>query len=158
MRVRQYVYFGIASEALTPDAISAAVGLQPDESRPKGSRRPGPPPIPRRHLWKLRSGVPETADLNDHFAALVAKLAGYEDRIEALLDTEDADGGFQVVRHFDPGPEDEAIIEPGRLVDGFERLRGQHPLLSFHLEEEWLAVAVKLGGGIDFDEYGDEYE
>lgn len=158
MQVRQYAYFGISSSTITPEDITAAVGLQPDRARPMGSRSEGPPPFPRFHLWDLRSECPDTADLNAHFTSIVSRLRGSEDRIRAFLASADGDGQITVVRKFDPGPEDQAIIEPGRLVDGLERLRGQHPLLGFHLDADVLNLAVRLGVEIDFDEYGDEYE
>ena len=144
---------------MNPDAITSRVQLVPDETKAKGSRITDPKPIPRFHLWTVKSGCPETAELNDHLSALVAKIEPYTSLIRAFLDSSDADGQFNVVREFEAGPELDGIVDVGRYGPGnLERLRGQHPLLGFHLDRDVLDLASSLGVDFDFDEYGDEFD
>lgn len=159
MRVRQSASFGISSLSVTPDEITSRVQLVPDETKAKGSRFAEPKPVPRFHLWRVRSGCPETVELSDHFAALVARIEPFAPQIRAFLDSSDADGQFSIVRKFEAGPELDTIVDVGRVGPGYlERIRGQHPLLGFHLDQHILDLANGLGVGFDFDEYGDEYE
>ncbi len=144
---------------VNPDAITSRVQLVPDETKAKGSRIAGPTPVPRFHLWTVKSGCPETADLNAHLSALAAKIEPYARLIRTFLDSSEADGQFSIVRKFEAGPELDAIVDVGRYGPGnLERLRGQHPLLGFHLDREVIDLATSLGVDFDFDEYGDEFE
>ena len=158
VRVRQYVCFAISSPSIPPDAITGLLLLEADEVKPKGSRIAGPSPVPRAHLWKLMSGRADTSSLIEHIAALMAKLEPREHEIQTLLSSSDADGWIRAVRRFGAGAEDDDIVEPGRLVGGLERLRGQHPLLGFALDHRTIELAARMHVGFDFDEYGDEYE
>lgn len=83
MRVRQYVYLGLRSDDLDPGAMSERVGLLPDEVKLRGERIPGPPPMPRCHQWKVRSGLPDTTELDEQFAALLVKVDGAAPAIRA---------------------------------------------------------------------------
>jgi hypothetical protein len=157
VKVRQYAYFGIRSDTLEPHVVTTRLGFEPDNARRKGSRQPGPPPAPRVNLWDVASGLLDTEPLDAHFDALLTRLMPHTDSIKRLLADGEATGVLQVVRFTEPGPEDEAIIEPTSGPD-WERLGGQHPLLGFHLNTDVLRLAVDLGVEIDFDEYGDEHE
>jgi hypothetical protein len=133
--------------------------VTPDETKAKGSRAAGPKPLPRFHLWTVQSGFPDTAELNDHLAALASKISPFIQHIRSFLDSSDAHGQFSIVRKFESGSELETIVDVGRNGPGnLERLRGQHPLLGFHLDREIVDLAHDLGVDFDFDEYGDEYE
>ena len=114
--------------------------------------------MPRCHLWHLGSGVKShEVPLDDHFDALLSRLSGSTNRIRELVQDE-ATARIQVVRHFDPGPEDRHISEPGRYVGDYERVPGQHPLVGFGLEPDFIRFSAKAGIGFDFDEYGYEHE
>lgn len=147
----------MSSLLVQPEAITEAVGVVPDETRPLGSRRGWPHPIPRFNIWNLGSGLPDTAPLGDHLDALVAKLKPHAARIREFIANSDAEGGLQIVRYFTPGPEDSEVLASNIVeIPGMERLGGQHPLLGFHVDESFIRLAVDLGVEIDFDEYGDE--
>ena len=159
MEVRQYAYFGMSSLLVDPDAMSEAVGVAPDETQMIGSKRDWPQPIPRFHLWSVRSGLPDTIPLDGHFAALVTKLESHAARIRGFLANTDAGACLQVVRYFTPGPEDRQVLSDNIVeVPGMERLGGQHPLLGFKVDHSFIRLAADLGVEISFDEYGDEDE
>ena len=158
MKVRQYVYLGIESDGVDPGVISERLGLMPDDVKLQGSKHQGPPPIPRCHIWRLNSGAGTDDPLDDHFAALRVRLGDTARRLRDLQETEEVTAVIQVVRSFEPGPEDRNINEPGRVVGDLERLGGQHPLVGFDITPELVSYAAEAGIGFDFDEYGDENE
>jgi hypothetical protein len=157
VKVRQYVYLAVRSESVDPGIISERLRLMPDVVKLRGSRRAGPPPVPRTHLWRLNSGVEsEDLPLGHHLDALLARLGDSAHRLRQLTIDEEVSAVIQVVRRFDPGPEDRHVVEPGPPPGEVERLGGQHRLLGFSIEAELLAYAAVAGIGFDFDEYGDE--
>jgi Domain of unknown function (DUF4279) len=159
VKVRQYVYLGLKSDTVDPGTISERLGLMPDEVKLMASKHPGPPPVPRTHLWRLNSGVgSDEVALDEHFDSLLARVSGSASRIRELIESGQVDAVIQVVRHFTPGPEDPRISEPGGHLEGYERLRGQHPLVGFGIESGLVAYAAEAGITFDFDEYGDEDE
>jgi hypothetical protein len=105
MKVRQRVYLSVHSNEFLPERISADLGLTADESRLRGSRELGPPPVPRDHMWSLFSGAPDTSTLHDHFAALFGRLSPASEAIRRLAESGKHEVCIQVVRYFDPGPE-----------------------------------------------------
>ncbi len=157
--VRQYAYFGMSSLLADPDSMTHAVGLIPDETKRLGSTRDWPQPMPRAHLWKLHSGVADCRPLDEHFAALLAKVKPQVPRIREFLASSDVHARFEVVRSFTPGPEDQQVLADNTVeIPGMERMSGQHRLLGFVVDESMARLAVELGVYIDFDEYGDEDE
>lgn len=159
MKVRQYVYLGVRSELLDPGIISQRLSLIPSQTKLMGSRHLGPPPIPRCHLWQLDSGVESRElPLDDHFRSLLTRLGDSAIRVRDLVRDDLATATIEVVRHFEAGPEDRHISEPGRRVGDLERLRGQHPLVGFGIEPGLLAYAALAGIAFEFDEYADEDE
>jgi hypothetical protein len=158
VKVRQYVYHGIKSDGVDPGVISERLGLLPDEVKLMGSKHQGPPPTPRCHLWRLNSGAATDEPLDDHFAALRARLGDSASRLRNLQETDEVTAVIQVVRSFEPGPEDRHTSEPGRFVGDIERLGGQHPLVGFDISHDLVSYAAEAGIGFDFDEYSDEDE
>jgi Domain of unknown function (DUF4279) len=159
VKVRQHADLILTSKVVEPSVISERIGLVPDEVRLMGSRHSDPPAMrPAAHIWELRSGLPDGVPLSDHFTSLLAKVDGSAERLRALLADGRVAGCIQVARHFEPGPEDPEIIEPGRQVGDLVRLGGQHPLVGFEIEPALVAFAAAAGLGFDFDEYGDEDE
>jgi hypothetical protein len=154
MRVRQYAYLGIASDSLDPGKITDTIGVVPDEAKARGSRSLGPPPRPRSHLWQLRSGVPEDADLEQHFAALFPRLREHAEGIATVVADANTAGYLQVVRRFEDGDEHFDPTTYGIEASGIERLPGQHPFLGWGLDGEQLALVMRLGISLDVDEYG----
>jgi hypothetical protein len=153
--IRQYAYFSLDSDTIRPESIAERIGLEPSSVSIAGSRHSGPPPVPRRHSWKLESGVSEKSRLDDHFEALLARLSSHTDRIQEIVATGEVSGCLTVVRYFHSGNE-EAELPSGYEHDGFERLCGQHPLVGFGLEPAMIAFLAKTGSFVDFDEYCDE--
>ena len=155
MRVRQYAYLSLKSDDLTPDQITEIMGVPADEVKHKGSRTPGPPPVPRCHLWELRSGLPDDRPLQDHFDVLLLKIATVGERIaEFLRRSDDGTAVLQVVRNFEDGEEDFDVTTWGIEGMPFKRLGGQHPFLGLHLDMQQLRLLVSLELEVSFDEYG----
>ena len=143
-----------------PDRITAELGLTPDETAVRGSKQPGPPPLPRHHLWLLSSGVSETARLDDQLEALLERLRPSLEALHRLRSSSDVEAGLSIVRHFEPGPEAQDVLasRDANVPTELQVLRGQHPLLGFHLDERLLATLATAGLSLDFDEYADEFE
>lgn len=156
-KIAQYAYFELYSSRITPEAITSMIGLIPTETAVMGSMRSGPMVVPVENIWKLCSGKPDDSRLDDHFEALLALLSPHLDRIGALTEGGEVGACLTVVRRFEPEPEDQAVLE--RYVQpGFDRLRGQHPLVGFVLTPQLLRFLSATGASVDFDEYCDEYE
>lgn len=160
MKVRQSAHLEIYSAELSPEEMTEALGIPPDESALKGSRKVGRNWWPVEGRWILNSGLPKTVDLNDHLDALFARATPILPAVQALLASERATGGFYIHRDFEPGPEDEAVLEvrTSHLPPGLSLLRGQHPLLGFALDPSRVAVLAQFGLGIEITETGDEFE
>jgi hypothetical protein len=172
------VRFLVLSDTYAPQAITQKLNLIPDEMQPKGSRFQGPPARPVSHIWVIESGLPDEVPLDAHFERIMDRIASHAQEIRDLLDDRATKATFQVFREFLSGPEDRdvreeadgardrlhLVQEPGaKTIDrvvgrDFDRLRGQHSLLGFHLGSDVLAFAASSGVEFDFDEYGDEYE
>ena len=102
----------------------------PTKSRPWVHCTPAHLPRPAAHIWRLRSGIADDHRLDDHFEALLTKLVGSAERVRALIEGAEVGGEFVIGRYFEPGPEEERIVEPGRQIGDFERLRGSTPCLT----------------------------
>jgi hypothetical protein len=150
MRIKQYAYLGLTSEVLTPPEITARVGMEPDEERPKASRR-RLPPVPRVHLWKVRAAVAEPSRIDVLLEALVDRLDGHAEAIGRLVANGEARATIHVVRYLDA---DDGEAEVHADADGLVTLAGQHQLLGFHLGARVLDFARRAGAHLDFDEYG----
>jgi hypothetical protein len=158
MRVRQHAYLLIRSDVLAPVEVTARLGLEPDQVKPRGSQAVGPPPRPQVHIWIVRSGRPETATVEAHLDRLLARLEPHVDRIGALLAEDHTSGVIEIVRYFEVGKEDDEVLAIGQGSDSLERLRGQHSLLGFHLDQRLIRFVNHTQITIDIDEYGDEHE
>ena len=149
LRIRQYVYFAVYSSSVSAAEMATVVGLAPDRTLVRGSRRATEPVVPRRHAWKI-VGQDRGLQVGEQLELLVERLHPYRPALRELLDGlriqegDEAGAGLQVVRHLD----DE---------DG-EAGGWQHRLLGWHLSEEVLRFALDLGAEIDVDEYGQDDE
>ncbi|MFE4467212.1 DUF4279 domain-containing protein [Leifsonia sp. NPDC056824] len=154
MRIRQYVYFRLFSEVVTADAITAALGLDPDVVTVRGSKRIDPP-VPVAHSWQLhcdRPGITVGAQVE----RVVRRLQPVEDRVRRLVATKDVDAVLQIVRDFDAEDGEPEILDSvvSPTGDVLTRLAGQHQLLGWHLDARTLAFLTNIGAEIDCDEYG----
>ncbi|MEU1543098.1 DUF4279 domain-containing protein [Actinacidiphila glaucinigra] len=53
MPLSQYVYFALISSRTTAQEITAWLGIEPDETTVRGSRRADSPTLPVTHRWKV---------------------------------------------------------------------------------------------------------
>jgi Domain of unknown function (DUF4279) len=150
MRISQYAYFAVYSNAFSPDQITTRLGLHPTGVSWRGSRSTDPM-IPTTNIWRYKAqGTGRIDDLIlelvDHFEPVAAEL-------RSLTDGGECSTGINVVRKLDDpnGLEDDAGHDIG---GGLVKLPGQHQLLGFHLAIELMHRVVALGCSIDFDEYG----
>jgi len=155
MHIRQYVYFGIASQTMTPGEIENHVGLVPDETRTKGFVHHRNPSPARYHRWMIVCREPGLR-VDKQLEHVLDRIEGIADRIAQVVDLVRTEGGasgagFQVVRYFeDPNGEEEVI----RRVGNLESLTGQHQLLGWHLDKRLMDFLIRTGTELDADEYG----
>jgi hypothetical protein len=72
IKIKQYAYFAIGSDVLTPDEIARRVGLPPDRALLRGSRIENPP-RPAIHKWEIRCDEPGLP-VNEMIARVLARL------------------------------------------------------------------------------------
>ncbi|MEO0494389.1 MAG: DUF4279 domain-containing protein [Actinomycetota bacterium] len=151
MKIRQYAHFDIASDLYDPDAITAALLIEPTTVSWKESKSTEPP-IPRSHLWQYRATGDGCVD------DLVRELLGVFLPLRSSIEGLTADGACRVeirfMRSFGDSEGEEEDEGPDDLPDNLVRIPGQHQLLGFHLDTGLMAQLVSLGCSLDFDEYG----
>lgn len=149
MLLRQYVYFALSSEHITAREMTAVLGIEPDETSVRGSRRTAPVALPACHRWKISCREPGLR-VDEQIANILGRLQPHTERIAALvarLATEVGPGAavLQVVRYFNDSPgeageADQAIDQPPKP-------------LSWHLDHDVLSFLSATGATIDVDEY-----
>ncbi len=150
MLVEQYVYLGLRSDALTPDEITAAVGLVPDRVEGRGSKHPEHD-IPRAHLWAVEcrgadSGVDELID------RLLVRVTEAAEAVRRLVDAESVSAVIQVVREFSPqAPEGRG--GPGPSDQEGADAPPSSGVLGWHLDRRVVAFLHASGAELDVDEY-----
>jgi hypothetical protein len=162
VRIRQYAYFAIYSDRLTPSDMTGSLGVEPDAFRIRGSKT-AEPPVPRHHSWRIDSGLPGLT-VQAHLQLIVDRLNPYADAIGILVEqiesTEESSPGvggvLGVVRHFDDDEgEDEDLSmarQPGDPL--LEKLPGQHQLLGWRLAPSVISFLMATRSALDIDEYG----
>lgn len=154
MKISQRVYFDISSETVPAAAVTAYLGVEPDELKVRGARRTQPP-IPALHSWSLHCRERGLA-LNAQVGKVLARIQPMQARLFELVMSHDVYFGLIIVRHFDdPDGEEECfdavITEDGKLL---ERLPGQHQLLGWSLTQDQLGFLASIRCSIWADEYG----
>lgn len=154
MRIRQYVYFRLASDVVSAAEITEAVGADPDEFSVRGSKRTDPP-RPASHSWELHCDQPGLT-IDDQIQDVVQRVRPLADKIRELTARTDVVAVIQVVRDFDAEDGEEESHDDLVLPTGerFTTLLGQHQLLGWHLDADTLAFLARVGADIDCDEYG----
>ncbi len=155
VRIKQYVYFAMTSDNVSPDAMAREIGLAADSVMVRGSERAGPRPRPALNSWKI---VCETAGLtvDDQVELVLDRIRPYQPAIRECVRTHGVTAMLQVVRYLgawlddDDGEEEEITV----TEDGLEKLPGQHQLLGWGLDADVLAFLLDVGAEIDVDEYG----
>ncbi|KAB1923898.1 DUF4279 domain-containing protein [Micromonospora noduli] len=142
MWIHQYVYSLLRSDHLPAREMAARLGMEPDESSVKGSKRESPP-VPAVHSWRVvcrDSGL----TVDEQVDRIIDRLEPIADRIAALVRVIDESEGegltstLQVVRYFNDEDGD------------------QHQRLGWHLDRRALEFLHQTGAELDVDEYGDD--
>jgi hypothetical protein len=149
--VDQYVYFALSSHVTTAAAMTAVLGLEPDETVVRGSRIPEPKAIPVMHRWKIVCREPGLS-VDEQIASVLERLAPHAASIAALaqrLDAEDPQGPsavLAIVRYFND--------ETGRRDHPLGDAPAEAPnLFGWHLGRDVLDFLHLTGSVLDVDEY-----
>jgi hypothetical protein len=150
LRIKQYVHFDVSSKQMTAVEMTERIGLEPDEIRVLGARRPHPRPVPAHHAWSVVCADRGRGfGVGEQIATLVTRLAPVGDDLAALIrDLREREGSaagsqLSVARYFDASDGD---------LDG-----GQHHLLGWHLDEEVIRFLARTRASLDVDEYGPDF-
>jgi Domain of unknown function (DUF4279) len=137
MAVHQYAYFALFSRTIPATAMTARLGVEPDETAVRGSRRPGPDAVPVHHRWMIVCREPELC-VDEQVACLMRRLVPHTAAIAGLArqlnDEGDGSGAvLEIVRYFDDrdGPD----------------------LFGWHLDRTVLDFLHATGADLDVDEY-----
>ncbi|MGW2207057.1 DUF4279 domain-containing protein [Streptomyces sp. NPDC001774] len=149
MPLDQYVYFALSSEHTSAQEMTALLGIQPDETKVRGSRIVQPA-IPVCHRWMLVCRAPGLR-VDEEIAHVLDRLRPHTDRIADLarrLDEEPGAGTaakLQVVRYF------READEPSK--DSHLRTEEKPNLFGWSLDQEVLDFLAATGAFLDIDEY-----
>lgn len=155
VRIRQFVGFSLSSAVLSPEEITAELGLEPDRCLVRGSKR-SDPPVPVGHVWEVRCDerglrIDEQAD------RVFRRIRPHADSIRELIATSPVGAVLSICRDFEADDGEEELLAEVAGPDGdtLTKLAGQHQLLGWHLDVAFLAFLVTVGADIDCDEYGE---
>ncbi|GAA1616126.1 DUF4279 domain-containing protein [Catellatospora bangladeshensis] len=153
MRLRQYAYFALKSEAVSASEMTAWLGIEPDEVGVRGSRQTDPFVRPVCHVWKIVCREPNLT-VDEQIEHILDRLLPAADRIGGLAAEPGRDhertisSVLQVVRYF--GDEDE---------DSTTTLEQESPeqrnLFGWHVDARVLDFLRRTHAELDVDEYGD---
>lgn len=133
-KVQQYCYFWIASETVTAEQVSTALGMQPDKVTVRGSRSTAPRVIPIEHSWKIVCD--QHGRIDEQITAVLSRMEPVSHLVRQLVDRGDVSAGVMMVRHFDD--ED-----------------GGYNAMGWGLEPDQLALLAAMGADLQADEYLD---
>jgi len=131
VRVETRAYFIVFSDELSPEELTARIGITPSSVKTKAAKSASPP-RPVTNVWKLDSGLDRQAPTWDHLEALCALVTPVTARISELCEGEPT-ASLKIVREFYPA------VGEARL--------------GFWLDEPWLAILRQTGAHLDVDEY-----
>ncbi|MFJ8039195.1 DUF4279 domain-containing protein [Kitasatospora sp. NPDC096147] len=144
MPLQQYVYFALFSRTVPARAMTADLGLDPDESSVRGSRCAAPRPVPVEHRWQIECREPGLT-VDEQIACVLDRLRPHTDRIADLADrlADDGEGGavLQVVRSFHS-------VAPARPETG-----DAPAPYGWHLDRSVLDFLAATGAELGVDEY-----
>ena len=86
MSVRSHARFKIITRSVTPEEITARLGLNPDRIRRAGQPRPHTSIIEDTNCWELHSGLPEQCELSEHIRAVLRKVGHCVKQIAELAE------------------------------------------------------------------------
>jgi hypothetical protein len=148
------VYFDLSSVTVTAETITSRLGIQPDETSVRASRR-AEPPIPTRHHWSVRCRERGLC-VDDQITRVLGRIEPVRTKILDLISGGEVFARLQIVRNFDDESGEEEVLDsfvtPGG--DIAEKVPGQHQLLGWILSADQVAVLASMRATIDSDEYG----
>src|SRR5262249_9185912 len=74
MSVRNHARLKIISRSVTPEEITARLGLNPDRIRHAGQLRPHTTIIESTNCWEVHSELPEHCGLHEHISAVLRRV------------------------------------------------------------------------------------
>ncbi|MGW4507877.1 DUF4279 domain-containing protein [Streptomyces sp. NPDC004436] len=162
MPVEQYVYFALSSKHMSAQEMTAVLGVEPDETSVRGSRRAAHPVRPACHSWKVVCREPGLA-VDEQIDRVLDRLRPHTGRVAALarqLEEVPGEGGcavLAVVRYFRAA--DDSETSAGRTdSDGYRDPDGMdvpHPpnLFGWALQRDAMEFLLATGAVLDVDEY-----
>ncbi|MFB7373447.1 DUF4279 domain-containing protein [Streptomyces sp. NPDC056222] len=152
--LNQYVYFALRSRCITPQEITEALGIEPDETRVHNPRRlPVDPARPFFQSWKvvcrepglrvdeqITHGLDRLRPRTDRIAELMKRFNKGEDEEEQGLQAV-----LEVVRYFN---DDEQQAEARQSEE-----REEPNLFGWCLDREAIAFLAATDAFLDVDEY-----
>ena len=151
MPVRQYVYFALSSHSTSAAEMTAVLGIEPDRTAVRASRRAEPSAVPVAHRWIVECRDPGLA-VDEQIARILKRLTPRIDAIAALarhLDAEPESGPsavVEVVRFFN-----EAQHDPRHQTQAAKNESTR--ILGWHLGRDVLDFLQATGAVLDVDEY-----
>ena len=154
MRISQRAYFDVSSETVPAAAVTARLGMEPDQLKVRGATR-AEPPVPSCHSWSVHCQEPGLR-LDAQIGEILRRIEPVRQRLAGLVNGEEVSARLVIVRYFNDADGEEesfeaAVIEGGRLL---EKLPGQHQLLGWYLTAQQLEFLGSINCSISADEYG----
>lgn len=139
---------------VTAEVITGRLGVQPDETSVRGTRR-AEPPVPTRHHWSIHCRERGLC-VDEQVTVLLDRIEPVRPRILDLIGEGEVFARLQIVRYFDDDLGEEETLDSFVTPDGgiAEKLPGQHQLLGWILSAEQVGVLASMRATIDSDEYG----
>jgi hypothetical protein len=149
VHVNQYAYFALSSRSTSATEMAAILGLEPDETTIRGSRRTEPKAVPVNHCWRIVCREPGLR-VDEQVARIIERLAPYTAAIAALasrLDTEEEGSSavLEVVRGFND--------QEAERHDRHDAAVETPNLFGWHLSREVLDFLQATRAVLDVDEY-----
>jgi hypothetical protein len=147
----QYAYFALSSRETSAAEIAAILGIEPDATTIRASRRAEPRPVPVLHRWKIVCRDPELR-VDEQIARIYRRLTPHTEAIAALAGRLDSEGNgpsavLEVVRYFNDKPDQQ---EPATRKDTEADASN---LFGWHLDRNILDFLQTIGAVLDVDEY-----
>lgn len=154
MRIRQSVAFSLFSTVISSEEIAFRLRVEPDRFLVRGSKRFNPP-APVEHLWQMRCDEPGLG-IDEQADRVFQRISPHADTIRELVATSPVGAVLSIFRDFDADDGEREVLSDSVTPGGetLTKLAGQHQLLGWHLDAEFLAFLVTVGADIDCDEYG----
>jgi hypothetical protein len=154
MKISQRVYFEISSETVPAEAVTANLGMEPDELQVRGAKR-AEPPVPLWHSWSVHCRN-HGLKIDAQIEGVLARIESVRSRLVVLASSQDVHVRLVIVRYFDDEDGEEQSFEAAITKDGklLEKLPGQHQLLGWYLSDEQLGFLAEIRCAIWADEYG----